>query len=659
MTRSEFIAYIAHDSDRIAQDALASGFLQDREADFAICLIRDVVDTLSRNPHLSERTQAHRLESLLLRVPLDQSHYFLPLAQMAQEFPSHFRVAVTGIIPDSIRPEVYNPESSVPIPTTGETPDAVPPMIRDDLGTLEEIEGGTVLLLSHPSHWDPNRGLLTGAKLDPLVVKTYDELQGELAKNTEVCGCVVDQSFLVCLDKNTQIKLFETLARYSSFMAIRVHDADGLLVSRDKVSNIIKRERQLDTSVPYDAITFELDGSIQETELSFFKNAAQLLKAHKTTPFVLGDLTSAEAKLLVAAVQARARAKSPDSEMYSGPITIRFLSGGQSGAKLVTVRCDEILTFVAKVTYKDHALEEMGRFRNFIQQEDEILRPEYHYHGEAAVILFHLIGADSSPATPAETLEKRLNDVWNEQWLSIPSPEELSDKEIFLRRALTHVAETLAKLNKQSPPPDCDLNTSVNPRDTHLKALDQQGFTWGLNDCAMEARRIAVERVKKMEKAAIVHGDIHLRNILIRRESEVYLIDFAASGPGHPAVDLVRYELALYLGPVRQFEDDKTCITFQKAFSIERASLDCLKKCFPDFFRYHINTACAAGMIKAHDLAIEVLGNHDGDIHDYLAMKLLVAWQHLGIIGSQTGLARAVIVPIAAEIAGKKTAKPS
>ena len=47
-----------------------------------------------------------------------------------------------------------------------------------------------------------------------------------------------------------------------------------------------------------------------------------------------------------------------------------------------------------------------------------------------------------------------------------------------------------------------------------------------------------------------MHGDVHLRNILIRGESEVHLVDYAASGPGHPAVDLVRFELALYLGPV-------------------------------------------------------------------------------------------------------------
>ena len=128
-------------------------------------------------------------------------------------------------------------------------------------------------------------------------------------------------------------------------------------------------------------------------------------------------------------------------------------------------------------------------------------------------------------------------------------------------------------------------------------------------------------------------------------------MDYEASGPGHPAVDLVRFELALYLGPVRQFEDDASSVAFQKALSIERATLEVLREGFPGFFRCHINAACAAGMTAARDAAIEVLRIHSGDSRDYLATKFLVAWQNLAIIGSQTGLARAVISATTEEIA--------
>ena len=56
-------------------------------------------------------------------------------------------------------------------------------------------------------------------------------------------------------------------------------------------------------------------------------------------------------------------------------------------------------------------------------------------------------------------------------------------------------------------------------------------------------------------------------------------------------------------------------------------------------------------MTEARDAALEVLQSHSGNSRDYLATKFLVAWQNLAIIGSQTGLARAVILATADEIA--------
>ncbi|MXW84123.1 MAG: aminoglycoside phosphotransferase family protein [Rhodothermaceae bacterium] len=651
MTRDEFVAHIADDSDRIAQDALVSGFLKDRQVDFTVRLVCDVVDALSQNLSLSRRIQAHRLEKLLLRIPSRQDRYFLSLAQSARGFPAHFRVTVANVIPDSIRSEVYR-SGNIALASVRETTRVTPSSVmKRDPGASGKTEADIILLFSHPDHQVSNRKLLTDAELYPIVVDTFDKLKKELATNIGVCGCVIDQSVLVLLDPAAQNNLFKVLAKYSSFIVIRVHDVPELLVSPDEVRKIIKKERQLGIPVPNEAIWFQPDRRIRETELSFFKNAAELLHAYDSTSFVLGDLNLIEARLLVAAARARTRAERPDSEMGSEPITIRFLHGGLSGARLVTVNCGVIQTLVAKVTCKDHAFGEMQRFQSLIKNWDRGLSPECHFHGNAAVIFFNLVRADSGSETPAEPLEKRLSDLWNDQWLQSPSTGMLEER-IFLEKALTRVARTLAELNKLEPPQDGDLNTYVNPPATHLNVLDQRGFIWGLNDCAKQALEIATGRFRRMERSAIVHGDIHLRNILIRGESEVHLIDFAESGPGHPAVDLVRFELALYLGPVRQFEADKTGVAFQRALSIEHATLDHLKERFPTFFQVHVNTACAVGMTAARDFVIEVLGEHGGDIHDYLAVKFLVAWQHLGIIGSQTGHARAVILATADEIAG-------
>ena len=97
---------------------------------------------------------------------------------------------------------------------------------------------------------------------------------------------------------------------------------------------------------------------------------------------------------------------------------------------------------------------------------------------------------------------------------------------MFLAKALTRVAQSLAELNKYTPPGGIDLQSFDNPPATHLDALERDGFVWGLSDCAMTARQTAAERFRSMARSAVVHGDVHLRNVLIRGESEVHLIDY-------------------------------------------------------------------------------------------------------------------------------------
>ena len=55
---------------------------------------------------------------------------------------------------------------------------------------------------------------------------------------------------------------------------------------------------------------------------------------------------------------------------------------------------------------------------------------------------------------------------------------------------------------------------------------------------------------------AIVHGDVHLRNVLVRDGREPFLIDYALAGPGHPCLDLVRFESALMFHFFRMTESE-------------------------------------------------------------------------------------------------------
>ena len=181
---------------------------------------------------------------------------------------------------------------------------------------------------------------------------------------------------------------------------------------------------------------------------------------------------------------------------------------------------------------------------------------------------------------------------------------------------------------------------------THLGVLEEGGLDCGMDDVACQARRIASDHYRRLKNTAVVHGDVHLRNVLLRSDTDVQFIDFAATSAGHPALDLVRFELALYLGPVRQFEDERSSLAFQRALSIDRASLAILEADFPWFFTCQVNKACAVGMTAARDQAIEVLRAHGGDARDYLAAKFLIAWQNIGMIGRNSALARATVLAL-------------
>ena len=56
---------------------------------------------------------------------------------------------------------------------------------------------------------------------------------------------------------------------------------------------------------------------------------------------------------------------------------------------------------------------------------------------------------------------------------------------------------------------------------------------------------MARSKVDALAEIVTVHGDVQLRNILVRDGREPHFIDYANCGPGHPCYDLVRLESAV------------------------------------------------------------------------------------------------------------------
>jgi hypothetical protein len=106
----------------------------------------------------------------------------------------------------------------------------------------------------------------------------------------------------------------------------------------------------------------------------------------------------------------------------------------------------------------------------------------------------------------------------------------------------------------------------------------------------------------------------------------MHLIDYASSGPGHPAIDLVRLELALYLGCFKQLEEENRYELLQRRLSVDSADVTALESSFGRSHLPAVNKVCIGGCIAARDQALEAVKAHGGDYKDYLAAKYLVAW---------------------------------
>lgn len=142
---------------------------------------------------------------------------------------------------------------------------------------------------------------------------------------------------------------------------------------------------------------------------------------------------------------------------------------------------------------------------------------------------------------------------------------------------------------------------------------------------------------------ATVHGDVHLRNILLRDDREPFFIDYACSGPGHPCFDLVRLESALMYGCFRMTADEQSLqALFRYMLQNDPDEADVARD-FPGLLSSVGNRLAIRATILSRRACMRVLQNYAGDLRDYIAVRYLVAAQSLTHTHLQTGIVRAAI----------------
>ncbi len=292
---------------------------------------------------------------------------------------------------------------------------------------------------------------------------------------------------------------------------------------------------------------------------------------------------------------------------------------------------------------RDPLVTEVG-FRTFIETWQPQLKPELYIHHGVAVIFFALIDGTGDQNTPAPTLYDRIISLGNRE--RNPAAVNCASFE-DLKHAVGRAIEKLAILNKR-PCPETTISNKCWIKIEPLLELKRNNVEFAIPEggksidifAVAEAARVQVE---KLYGKAQCQGDVHSKNVLVRLDREPLFIDFANSGPGHPAFDLVRLEASLLYTHFRMSEgEDKMVECFYQTFTTGQ-TFENIKASHPSLLSSQPSCIAVFTSLETRRLALEVLRTYGGDEKDYFAMKMVVACQSLIIPGFQEGAVRASI----------------
>jgi hypothetical protein len=502
-----------------------------------------------------------------------------------------------------------------------------------------------VLLLTRSANQEANANLLAKAGFVPLRVENLAGLEQMIGDDAEICTIAIDGSFWAACTPAEVERAIRVIASYSTFAWIRIDDSH-LTLPPAVVETLICQEQCLCGDLGPTRLYFRPDGRLSESELANVRAARERLRTASQSAFMPGEISDGEADLLWASVRSHAKRRLFLNRATVSSVKTTFLRGGMTNAKVAVVLMTErLLPVVVKIDSKDLIRDEASRFFRFIAARDVLLRPEVHFHGNCALLLFGLVGDVDDDSGPAPQLEVRLRDLWYSQLygsLAMRSPPSVADLKLGIQNAVSKLGR-LNRFQFIGEPVACFSAPHVGP----LAELERQGVGWGFDEVCLRARERAQVVFKTHADRAVVHGDVQLRNVLLRADREAFLIDYAGSGPGHPCIDLVRLELSLFLNVFRQLTAGNEVVLLQRDISLGQLSPSEIEAKYQSVLRLRVNDVCLAGCLAAREEALAVLSGYGGGLEDYLAVKYLLAWQSLQLPDLQQGLVRAVIDAIA------------
>jgi aminoglycoside phosphotransferase (APT) family kinase protein len=153
---------------------------------------------------------------------------------------------------------------------------------------------------------------------------------------------------------------------------------------------------------------------------------------------------------------------------------------------------------------------------------------------------------------------------------------------------------------------------------------------------------------------AVVHGDIHGRNILLLDRLPVF-IDFAWSGPGHPLVDLVRLDAVVRSTALRMLSDERAMQELVQAIYIDGTAADDVLAAHPAIAASPLASLAVRSAAKIRRSALAVAEVHSLGLPDFLAMTSVVSAHILAIRNPGSGIERIILSVVGREFLTTKT----
>lgn len=636
-------------------EAALSAFhgLVDRSMEDSIAAI----DLLDKDQTLGLSEIARRARLVLGQALLSETE-----AEKLVVAASHWQAAIKHSIQSVLGPEqrqrIYSPKTSA-IPSEQKTPLGTPlPTdsrklnLRGEVVKMVSVTGAkmqseddfkSVLLLGSADAHESNVRQLGSNENDfsPIRVSVPSELDSSLGG--AICGIIVDGSWWSVIPPDSHESCLRQLLSFSNFIWLKI-DQTSLKVEVAKKFDVLCRECRF-REPAMSEVGFPMTSRLDHIDIQRLLGAARHLSATDRIRFHPSEITEKEAVVLLGAIQKQQAGKNAFLPFEIERVDTSIVNGGLSSAKIVLLKPnDNSAPFVAKLD--DHKLlnDEMLRFRTFIEPWQGQLRPELYIHDGVAVIFFSMIDGAGDQSKPAPTLFERVSSLSalerNENAKNCAAIEDLL-------HTINRAVERLAILNRKPVGVTTISNKcwiQVEPlielKRNNIEFSIQEG---GKNIDVVSMAEVARQQVQRLNGKAFCHGDIHSRNILVRLDREPMFIDFAFSGPGHPAFDLVRLEASLLYTHFRMAEgEDKMADCFHNIFTTAQ-SLDEIKKAHPSLLSSKASCVAIHASLETRRAALAVLASYGGNEKDYFGMKLVVACQSLVISGFQEGAVRAGI----------------